>query len=209
MDLSGSYAAKGTRSVMQVQDARKLRHRAGRCQITSSRGSPRLVSASPAEALIKRFCFLAVLIALVVGRCQVDSFNAQPRANIVSRIAVGSRARCRYQHSYCTQRDATTTRATRPQNARCTDHRRPGPSLDGSLEHAEDNGANEGESDIRSNNAQSPDERTYGPLGTLPWFTSARQEHQGSKAFPAQKVSVAVPPALLPARTPGRMVKNS
>ena len=39
------------------------------------------------------------------------------------------------------------------------------PSLVGSLEHAEDDGADEGESNIRGNNAQSADDWTYGHWG--------------------------------------------
>src|SRR5215217_7252355 len=74
----------------------------------------------------------------------------------------------------------------------------------GGLEHAEYNRADESECNIRGYNAKSADERTYEiHWGRLPGFTScAHITLKASKAFPAQKVSVAVHPPFLHRRQP-------
>src|SRR5207245_195026 len=61
-----------------------------------------------------------------------------------------------------------------------------------SLEHAEHNGADKGEGDIRGYNAQSADE-SHGNA-PLVHVVPAITQH-ASKAFPAQKVSVTVGPS--------------
>src|SRR6266436_5937695 len=67
----------------------------------------------------------------------------------------------------------------------------------GSLDDAEHDGSDEGERDVRGNNAQSADE-SHG--NSLPWFTSCPHiTPKASKAFPAQKVSVAVTPGIFTA----------
>ncbi|SDJ37483.1 hypothetical protein SAMN05444171_1906 [Bradyrhizobium lablabi] len=78
----------------------------------------------------------------------------------------------------------------------------------GSLDDAEHNGSDEGERDISGDNAQSADE-SHGNI--LPWFTSCPHiTHQASKAFPAEKVSVAVAPGTSTGRAaPGNVVNNS
>jgi hypothetical protein len=78
----------------------------------------------------------------------------------------------------------------------------------GSLDNAEHDGSDEGERDIRGDNAQSADE-SHG--NTLPWFTSCPHiTLKVSKAFPAEKVSVAVTRGISTAgRPPGNVVNNS
>jgi hypothetical protein len=81
----------------------------------------------------------------------------------------------------------------------------------GCLEDAEYNRANEGKGNICGYYAKSADERIYEiHLGELPGFTSCPHlTLKVSKAFPAQKGSVAVHPSLLQAAVAGNMVKNS
>src|ERR1700710_1619599 len=63
-----------------------------------------------------------------------------------------------------------------------------------SLDDAEHDCSDEGEGDISGDNAQSADE-SHG--NSLPWFTSYPHiTHKASKAFPAEKVSVAVAPGM-------------
>ncbi len=76
------------------------------------------------------------------------------------------------------------------------------------LEHAEYDGADKGECDIRGDNAQSADERTDEVIGNAPWFTSLPAlTLKASKPFPAEKVSVAVARGTSPRR--GNVVKES
>jgi hypothetical protein len=68
------------------------------------------------------------------------------------------------------------------------------------LEHAEHDGADKGECDIRGDNAQSADERTdegHWELSLLTSLTSLPANAEVSKPFRAEKVSAAVSPWLL------------
>jgi hypothetical protein len=84
------------------------------------------------------------------------------------------------------------------------------PDLDETLDDAEDDGSDEGERDIRSENAQFADERIDEfHWEHLPWFTSCSQiTHQASKAFPTDKVSVAVTPEISTASRPRQRGKK-
>src|SRR5258708_30915899 len=64
------------------------------------------------------------------------------------------------------------------------------------LEHAEHDGSDKSDYDIRGDNAQSGDERTdEGHWQTSPWFTSLPAlTRKSSKRFPAEKVRAAVHP---------------
>jgi hypothetical protein len=70
----------------------------------------------------------------------------------------------------------------------------------GGLDDAEHDGPDEGERDIRGDYTQSADE-SHGNI--LPWFTSCPQiTRKASKAFPAEKGSVAVTPGISTAALP-------
>jgi hypothetical protein len=65
------------------------------------------------------------------------------------------------------------------------------------LDHAEHDGADEGERDIGGNNAQSADDSH----GNSPWFTPLPDNHENSKAFPERK-SALLTIALFPQAEP-------
>jgi hypothetical protein len=66
--------------------------------------------------------------------------------------------------------------------------------LTGVLEHAEYDGADKGEGEIRGNNAQSADQRAKGHFQTSQVRVAVRHNDQTNNGFPAKKVSVAVYP---------------
>ena len=63
-----------------------------------------------------------------------------------------------------------------------------------SQEHTEHDGADKGEGDIRGNNAQPADDEVYGNAPLV--YVVPAINVKASKAFPAKKVSVPVPPDL-------------
>jgi hypothetical protein len=77
------------------------------------------------------------------------------------------------------------------------------------LEKPEHDRADEGDCDIRSNNAQSADESHESPLYLTPVpALTVRFNVEANKAFPGEKVSFAALSRFSPARSPSAWLKN-